>query len=193
MMRVLFFILTLFLSAPAFSQIGMTLRRDAVADTSGGGPTYDTAPDSISNLIAWWEADSGVTESGGAVSAWEDQIGGYIVDESGIQQPTYSSSVSVLNNQPGINFDGNNDWLSLLGSTIPIGSDFTVIVVCHPETSTTEMRPIGWEFSSAENSLIIPVRMYSTNTSLAFGRTSFSSYNSNSPSGSFSSYVHGSI
>jgi len=182
-MRLLITFILVLMCFAAQAQIGMQLGRTVV---SAPPVTYNTEPDDISNLIAWWESDALVTESSGSVSAWEDQVGGYVVDESGLEEPTYSSSVSVLNNQPGINFDGNNDNLSLLGTTIPKGSDFTVIVVCHPETSTTQMRPVGWEFSSAENSMIAPVRMYDTNMEVAFAYTTGVVWESNSPSGSFS-------
>lgn len=145
--------------------------------------TYNTEPDDISNLIAWWETDTLVTESSGVVSAWEDQIGGYTVSQNiSAFRPTYSSSVSVLNNQPGILFDGFNDRL-FMSTVVQKGSDFTLIVVCHPETSTAEGRLVGWEFRSSEKSLIA-IRLYDNNTSVAYGYTGVQ-YEV-SPSGTFS-------
>ena len=59
----------------------------------------------------WWTADAGVTESGGAVSAWVDQVGGLSIDQaSSTLQPTLVTSTN-LNNQQAIRFDGTNDYL----------------------------------------------------------------------------------
>lgn len=79
----------------------------------------------------WWTADAGVTESGGEVSAWVDQVGGLSIDQptAGLQ-PTLTTSAN-LNNQNVLNFDGT-DWLQR--SPISFASDgyaFTSIVIAY--------------------------------------------------------------
>jgi len=165
-MRALFFILTILVAAPAFSQIGATLRRDKVV-SGGGGPTYDTTPDSISNLIAWWETDSGVTQSSGVVTSWIDQMSSRdLVQSFSTYRPLFSSSVSALNNKPAIDFDGSNDRLEYL-DTIDHGSDVTFIIALYPHTQSAEMRPWGIEFDT-DPRFFIPVRLFSDGTSTTY-------------------------
>jgi hypothetical protein len=80
----------------------------------------------------WWTADAGITESGGAVSAWVDQVGGLSIDQaSGTLQPTLVTSTN-LNNQNAIRFDGTDDYLQR--SPISFASDgyaFTSIVIAY--------------------------------------------------------------
>jgi hypothetical protein len=59
----------------------------------------------------WWTADAGVTESGGAVSAWVDQVGGLSIDQAtGANQPTLTTQ-AALNGENVIRFDGTDDYL----------------------------------------------------------------------------------
>lgn len=80
----------------------------------------------------WWTADAGVTESGGAVSAWVDQVGGLSIDQAtSANQPTLVTSTN-LNNQQAIRFDGVNDRLQR--TPISFASDgyaFTNITIAY--------------------------------------------------------------
>jgi len=86
----------------------------------------------------WWTADAGITESGGDVSAWVDQVGGLSIDQptAGIQ-PTLTTSAN-LNNQNVLNFDGN-DWLKR--NPISFASDgyaFTNIVIAYNNNGSAQ-------------------------------------------------------
>ena len=60
----------------------------------------------------WWTADSGITESGGRVSSWEDQINGLTIEQStSADQPLLVTS-SNLNNQQAVRFNrASGEWL----------------------------------------------------------------------------------
>ncbi len=79
----------------------------------------------------WWTADAGVTESGGAVSAWVDQVGGLSIDQAtGGLKPTLTTQ-AALNGENVINFNGSQ-WLQR--SPISFSSDgyaFTSIVISY--------------------------------------------------------------
>jgi len=74
------------------------------------------------SLIAWWDAGSGVTESGGAVSAWADSVGALTVAQGTAgNKPTYSAT--SFRGAPGITFDGG-DYLSVASTgSLPSGGN----------------------------------------------------------------------
>jgi hypothetical protein len=76
-------------------------------------PSSWTPADLGANLIGWWKADTGVTESGGAVSQWDDQSGNanHLTQGTGANKPTYSAT-GFNTSYKGITFDGTNDYLS---------------------------------------------------------------------------------
>ena len=88
----------------------------------------------------WWTADAGVTESGGRVESWEDQVGGLTIDQ-GIpsDQPILVSS-SNLNNQNAVRFvRANGEWLQR--SPISFASDgyaFSVINISYYNTTDAQ-------------------------------------------------------
>ena len=87
----------------------------------------------------WWTADAGVTESGGAVSAWVDQVGGLSIDQAtSANQPTLTTSTN-LNNQSVIRFDRtNSEYLQRSPiSTAADGYQFTSIVITDNTAGTT--------------------------------------------------------
>jgi len=59
----------------------------------------------------WWTADAGVTESGGFVSSWQDQVGGLNITQSSATFQPVTGSQAALNNQNIIRFDGAGDYL----------------------------------------------------------------------------------
>ena len=70
--------------------------------SAGGLPTSD--------LYARWRADTGVTESSGAVSSWVDSVNSHNAAE-GTNKPLYQTS--RVNGEPAILFDGSNDLLQV--------------------------------------------------------------------------------
>lgn len=103
----------------------------------------DISPLGISGLVLWLDAAdaSTITESGGAVSQWDDKSGnGYHVTQGTASlQPT--TGVSTLNGKNIINFAG--DRLAS-GSGAPTGS-FTIITV------TTNLSGLGTIISWGDN------------------------------------------
>lgn len=83
---------------------------------SGGGWSPDELGD---DLLAWWDASSGVSLSGSSVTAWEDRRAGYSVTQSTDgSRPSYSPT--GFNGAPGITFDGAADCLEMASQ--PFGS-----------------------------------------------------------------------
>lgn len=75
-------------------------------------------PEKLSSAVVWWDANRGVTESGGLVSSWADRIGAQTVTQgTGTLKPVYSAT--SLNGYPGLTFDGSDDVLSR--ASIPTG------------------------------------------------------------------------
>jgi alpha-tubulin suppressor-like RCC1 family protein len=95
---------------------------DAYVALEANNPTIFTT-----GLVAWYKADSGVTQSGGNVSAWTDQTGNYTVTQTGGNQPTYVAS--DLNGEPALRFNGSQ-WL-YNGATMGAGAnnDLTILAV----------------------------------------------------------------
>lgn len=73
--------------------------------------TTATAPDSINDLGLWFKADALSASSGAAISNWTDSSGydRHALNANGSSQPTYQAN--VLNGQPALYFDGNDDFL----------------------------------------------------------------------------------
>jgi hypothetical protein len=73
-------------------------------------------PTSISNIAAWWRSDLGITLNGSTVSAWADQTGNghHWTQGTAANQPTYTAG--QLNGQPGVVFDGSNDYMDAVNS-----------------------------------------------------------------------------
>ena len=132
-----------------FTAQGSTLVLDTTVAAGGGGsfhmygltnqfvtpPTGGTGPGGIettganSNLLYWLNAGAGVVESGGAVSAWNDQTarGNNFSQGTAANQPQYVPG--ALNGQPVVRFDGANDRLTLVTATAPQ----TVFIVTSPD------------------------------------------------------------
>ena len=79
----------------------------------GGGASVGDAPQT--NLIHHWAHDVGVTESGGLVSQWDDQIGSANFVEA-TDKPTYSATSGAAG-LGGITFDGVNDTMKIASLT----------------------------------------------------------------------------
>lgn len=101
------------------------------------GPVHFPPPSSgavqppLTGLVAWYKADAGVTEAGGAVSAQADQSGnGYdLAQGTGANQPTFLSN--QLNGLPALSHDaiaGSNEFLTR-ASTPVVPQPYTVVSV----------------------------------------------------------------
>lgn len=84
----------------------------------------------------WLKADVGVTETLGAVSAWNDQSGNEndAAQSTGVLQPSFTAS--GINFNPAITFDGTTDFLNLPDAAIPAGnSNYTMLAVALDHTN----------------------------------------------------------
>jgi hypothetical protein len=84
----------------------------------------------LSNLRLWLRADKGVTEAGGAVSAWNDQSGNFNnpIQTDPARRPVLVDN--VLNGEPVLRFDGLDDSLVAPSSpTVAITGDITTFFV----------------------------------------------------------------
>ncbi len=80
-------------------------------------------PTAIPDLAAWYKADDGVTVSGGLVSAWLDKSGNNhnLSQPTTINQPSYLTSIPLLNNMPAVRFDaGANIQFMPLSSNLDV-------------------------------------------------------------------------
>jgi hypothetical protein len=82
---------------------------------SSRGTSFD--PLSVADCLLWLRADLGVTESGGAVSAWADQSGAADANRNALQgtatnQPAFVAADANFGNAPTISFDGNDNYLA---------------------------------------------------------------------------------
>lgn len=93
----------------------------------GGIPTW--SPSDFTNVQYWWTADAGVSESGGVVSVWTDQINSFDMEQpiTG-NRPTLSTQAG-LNGENVISFDGVDDFLHASTSTDNAGADLTHLVI----------------------------------------------------------------
>jgi len=160
MMRIITVILFLLIAAPAFSQIGMTLRRDQDTTGGGGGATFNDTVE-ISNLYAWYvssdmDADGIENEETGAAPAtWSDRsTNGYDLTRSGNPQ----IDDSALNGLDVVDFDGAGDYYQ--AST---ASDWTFL---HDGTDNTIFLVVQAGKSADPNALMI---MFGTTIALSTG------------------------
>ena len=101
-----------------------------MADSPVTGSIYTIAtPPPSSGLVLWLRADTGVTMSGGAVSAWADRSGnGYNAAQStSTLQPTFVSH--GLGSMPALSFTGNDSLENMTANLLPSGNARTVFVV----------------------------------------------------------------
>jgi hypothetical protein len=80
------------------------------------GESVNTTFSVVNNAELWVKADAGVSANGsGVVTSWNDQAGSHNASASGNQRPTLQSN--VLNFNPVVRFDGNNDYLNISNRT----------------------------------------------------------------------------
>ncbi|MGZ4961025.1 MAG: LamG-like jellyroll fold domain-containing protein, partial [Limisphaerales bacterium] len=90
-----------------------------------------------SELVAWLQADNGVTADGsGFVSQWNDQSGNAnnAVNATNGTQPTLTSS--AINGLPAVHFDGTSQLLEIpFNSTLAANRDFTFYIVMSADSA----------------------------------------------------------
>ena len=74
-------------------------------------PNRLTPPLAAPGCVLWLRADLGITQSGGLVSAWNDESGGArnFTQATGANQPTFVTN--AFNGYNGIQFDGTNSFM----------------------------------------------------------------------------------
>ncbi|HRZ94640.1 MAG TPA: hypothetical protein P5022_17165, partial [Candidatus Paceibacterota bacterium] len=110
-------------------KIQSTIRRWAgcLAGLAALGQWLAGAAVPTSNLALWLKADAGVASDAGAVSSWADQSGQGrdAIQTNASYQPTL---VTASTGNPGIRFDGANDFLSF---NVPINglANLSIVLV----------------------------------------------------------------
>lgn len=99
---------------------------------------------SIVNLALWLRADTGVTSDGAdAVSQWDFKNGTFrgvsnVAQATGVNQPTLVASNASYNNQPTINFDGN-DFLDSVAFSSVIAQADTIFIVADADVTASRI------------------------------------------------------
>jgi hypothetical protein len=118
-------------------------------------------PASFTNAQYWWTADAGVTESGGSVTAWTDQINGYQLVNGGT--PTLTTEAG-LNNQNAIDFNGSTDFLYATTTPASRTGDFTILGVYYIDDISVNDSIFG--ISLSPNGSILILRSVLGNTAV---------------------------
>ncbi len=86
------------------------------------------SPADFTDVKYWWTADAGVTESGGNVTAWVDQIAGFSL--TGVNNPQLTTS-ATLNGENVIATSGTSNYLysSTAPSSQATNADLTMLSV----------------------------------------------------------------
>jgi len=97
------------------------------APSTSPAPTW--TPADFTDVKYWWTADSGVNESGGSVTSWEDNINNFAMVTGSGTGPTLTTS-STLNGENVISFNGTSDFLYTTTSPVTTaGNDITILGV----------------------------------------------------------------
>lgn len=96
-------------------------------------PTW--SPADFTNVQYWWRADLGVTESGGSVTVWEDQINAYQLINGSGATPTKTTEAG-LNGAAVIDFDGSTDFVYATTPPASRTGDFTLLGVYYIDDPT---------------------------------------------------------
>lgn len=110
-----------------------TITTGLILKLSGNSPSAAN-PNTISNLAAWYKADSLVLSNGDPISTWADSgTNSRDVTQTGTARPTYRTN--VINSLPVVRFDGVDDYLALAQSFIS-GDNWTIIAVSKSSSGT---------------------------------------------------------
>lgn len=91
------------------------------------------------NLFAWWRSDSGITQSGGLVSQWNDNTSNAInLTATTTARPTYNASSANFgtNNPPSLTFDGSANQLQNNAAAVALGSNVAFLYCIYRYVAT---------------------------------------------------------
>lgn len=140
----------------------------------GGAPPAGWTPASLSNIVFWWNTGAGVTESGGGITAWEDQINGAVLTTQSGTPMTYTASDAQFNNEPSIYQDGtkatlfNSDLISSYSWPTPI-TKYAAIYVVKPDTGMSGWGIIGGNTSTGGTTTEMVAAVSNPTTADAWG------------------------
>lgn len=99
-----------------------------------GGIAATPLPTDISGLKIWLEADYGITKDGSdRVSQWVDKTGNITLAGTSTTRPIWVASVALANSQPGVQFDGLNDYMN--GDMVDFTAPYTIILISTEPTN----------------------------------------------------------
>ncbi|MDC1167903.1 hypothetical protein OAT36_03215, partial [Flavobacteriaceae bacterium] len=111
---------------------------DAIDLDDDNDGILDTEEDFLVSPQLWLDAADAatITESGGAVSQWNDKSGNgnHAVQGNASFRPTYTANTPLLNNMPSIGFASNNHYRGL---TTPVLSAAQIYMVIYDEETNT--------------------------------------------------------
>lgn len=160
-----------------------TLKAYAVApffnDSSVASFFFDvdasTRPIPRSGLVAWFDAQKGVTQVSGAVSNWQD-ISGSGNDAS---QATSANrpvvKLDAINNLQSIKFDGTNDSLKLPSGMANFTSGMTVFAIVKPAAVTAGARVFDFGNGAASHNVYLSLASTTSNAVFVYNLASSSS------------------
>lgn len=144
--------------------------------------SYNTAvPQVTSNLLLWLRSDSGVTTSGGAVTAWADQSGNSnnATQGTGANRPTLNTGSANSGILSSISFDGSSDYLSLPSGFANLSAGASIFAIVKPSSSSATGVPFVCGNTSNSDALIAKTvgtnaAMYAYNSTTASNVTTSS-------------------
>jgi hypothetical protein len=146
----------------------------------------EVAPDDISGLIGWWEADGLSLSDGDPVSSWTDLSGqGHHATNTGSNRPTYETGIQ--NSLPVVRFAAASSQYLLTDAINLSGTDdITLIVVGGGITAGANQ--LVFEMSTNYNNVTDSFSLlHSSGNNPDFGLKGNVGYSSYSPSGGWSS------
>ncbi|MEB3203000.1 MAG: hypothetical protein VKK05_09360, partial [Synechococcus sp.] len=102
------------------------------------------APNDLSDLVVWLDADDTAFNNLDAVDAWTNKgSGGNTAQSDSTKRPIFKTN--LLNGKPGVDFDGTNDCLQI--SSLALDTFMSLFVVA----KTTTAKPLFIEHSATSN------------------------------------------
>lgn len=102
------------------------------------------APDDLSDLVVWLDADDTAFNNLDAVDAWTNKgSGGNTAQSDSTKRPIFKTN--LLNGKPGVDFDGTNDCLQI--ASLALNTYISVFIVA----KTTTAKPFFVEHSVNTN------------------------------------------
>lgn len=90
---------------------------------TGGIPVKELDPAGMSDLVAWYKADSLALSNGATVTSWPDDSANNNDLDTYESAPTYNSSDALLNGMPSVTYDGNDSSYKSNPTGLPVGSN----------------------------------------------------------------------